>query len=353
MTTTKPRRPSQLAIARAAGVSRTTVSLVLRGGQGLAAETQARVREVARRMGYRPNALVHSIRSGRSRTVGVLAHPHDSYWRAVCHGVHDRLIDANHVPLFLWNNEHAAVPPEEFAVNQIHRLLDRWVDGVILWPYFAGLYAQHLHEFETRNIPVVTIDHRLPDIAADSVESDEAGIARLGVEHLAALGHRAVLVVTGPEDVGWADERSRAIMAGMSLIPSARPRVVRVPLHRPGRPEILAALRSHPEVTAVFACTDTFAIDVYRAAGELQWAVPARLSVLSVADLDFAGLISPGLTTIRQDGYEIGRRAAQLELERSAGLFTGGPRHVRLPVQLVPRASTAPAPVLTSQACLR
>lgn len=341
----KPRRPSQLAIAKAAGVSRTTVSLVLRGGQGLTAETQNRVLAVARRMGYRPNALVHSIRSGKSRTVGVLAHPHDSYWRAVCHGVHDRLVDADHLPLFLWNNENATIDPETYAVNQIHRLLDRWVDGVILWPYFAALFSQHLQEFETRNIPVITIDHQQPDIAADSVESDEPMIARLIVGHLTALGHRRFLIVTGPHGVGWADDRSAAIAAELrhAGIASEQIDVLRVPLKGDIVPEVRRTLAALPAVTGVVTCTDAFALAVYRAAAELRLAIPERLSVIGVADLDFAAIVSPPLTTIRQDGYEIGRQAAQLELERSAGLLTGAPRQLRMPVSLVERGSTTPA----------
>lgn len=345
---TKPRRPSQLAISKAAGVSRTTVSLALRGGQGLTAETQARVLAVARKMGYRPNALVHSIRSGRSRTVGVLAHPHDSYWRSVCHGIHDRLVDADHLPLFLWNNENAALSPEAYAVNQIHRLLDRWVDGVILWPYFAALFSQHLQEFETRNIPVITIDHQQPDIAADSVESDEPMIARLIVSHLTALGHRRFLIITGPEGVGWADNRSAAIAAELRAAGVARGDVdvLRVALKGDVSPDVRRTLVARPGVTAVIPCTDSFALAVYRAAAELRLAIPERLSVIGVADLDFASLISPALTTIRQDGYEIGRQAAQLELERSAGLLTGPPRQLRLPVSLIERGSTARAAVV-------
>lgn len=340
----KPKRPSQLAIAKAAGVSRTTVSLVLRGGQGLTADTQARVLAVARKMGYRPNALVQSIRSGKSRTVGVLAHPHDSYWRAVCHGVHDRLVDADHLPLFLWNNEHATIDPETYAVNQIHRLLDRWVDGVILWPFFAALYSRHLQEFETRNIPVVTIDHQQSDMPADSVESDETQIARLAVGHLTALGHREILIVTGPAGIGWADERLAALTAEFQRVGGVRLHELRVPLDREPVAEIAAALRARPSVTAAMSCTDNFAIAVYHAAQQLQIAIPQRLSVMGVADLDFASLLNPPLTTIRQNGYEIGRQAAQLELERSAGLLTGAPRQLRLPVTLVERGSTARPP---------
>ena len=104
----KPKRLSQSAIAKATGLSRATVSLVLRGGSGPSEATQAKVISAAKRLGYQPNDLVHSIRSGKSRTVGVLAEPHDSYWRDVCYGIHDRLIESNHLPLFLWHNHQTS-----------------------------------------------------------------------------------------------------------------------------------------------------------------------------------------------------------------------------------------------------
>lgn len=344
---TKPKRPSQAAIARATGLSRATVSLVLRGTAGPAEATQSKVLSVARRMGYQSNELVQSIRSGKSRTVGVFAQPYDSYWRDVCYGIHDRLIEADHLPLFLWNNDQP--DREEYGLRQIHRLLSRWVDGVILSPVFADLYARHLHEFQTRNIPLVIIDHTTPHSAADVVESDEEEIAAILVGHVTKLQHRNILVVSGPENLGWADQRFLAIGKELKKVPGATVHGLRVPLG-PQEPNdspeparlIAQALTEHPEVTAVIAGADRIAKDVYRAAAELQRAIPANLSVASVADLNFAALLSPPLTTVRQNGYAIGRQAAQVELERSAGLLSGAPRMFQLPSMLVERGSTAP-----------
>jgi LacI family transcriptional regulator len=348
----KPKRLNQSAIAKATGLSRATVSLVLRGGTGPAETTKARVFSTARRLGYQPNELVHSIRSGKSRTIGVLVQPYDSYWRDVCYGIHDRLIEAGYVPMFLWNNDRPN--NEEYGCEQIRRLLSRWVDGVILSPNFADLYASHLHEFQTRNIPLVTIDHAAAQGATDRVGSDEAQIAALLVAHLGRLGHRQILVVSGPEGLGWADKRAAATKGEIAKMEGGVCHLLRVPLEplEPNEmPEIsrmiAATLRQKPEITAVLAGTDRIAKSAYRAAQKLQWPVPERLSVAGVADLNFSPLLTPALTTIRQDGYVLGRQAAQFALERTAGLLTGAPRISQIPVTLIERGSTGPVPAVS------
>lgn len=346
----KPKRVSQSAVAKALGVSRATVSLVLRGGHGASESTRARVLAASNKMGYRPNALVHSIRSGRSKTVGVLAQPHDSYWRDVCYGIHDRLIDSEHLPIFLWTNGHMQTGRAEYSLKQIHRMLDRWVDGVILWPFFADLYVQHLHEFRNRNIPIVLVDYALEGVEADIIASDERQIAALLSAHVREQGHRNILIVTGPDPSGWAEERAHELSAAWESVPGAKTRVVQVRLEpyraASAKAAIADALREDPKITAVHACTDIIARYTYDAANQLGWSIPDRLSVTGAADLDFAALMSPPLTTIHQDGYAIGQRAAQVELERSAGLLVGPARRFKEPAELIIRQSTAIAPSL-------
>ena len=332
-----------MAIAKALGVSRATVSLVLRGGGGASEDTQAKVLAMARKMDYRPNALVHSIRSGKSRTVGVLVAPHDSYWKEVCYGIHDRLSEADHLPLFLWDSERQTGGNGlDWALQQIHRLLDRWVDGVILWPSFATLYAEHLHEFERRNIPLVTIDHTVPKLIADIVKNDEKMIAKLAVDHLTHLGHRQFLVLPGPPNFLWADQRDADIAALLKKVKGTSATVLRPDFGENVIDAVVTALQKNPEITGVIAGTDHLAEKIYRAAERLKLVIPRDLSVVGVADLDFAHSLSPALTSIKQHGYEIGYKAAQVELERSAGILIGPPRNYEIPVKLIERASTAP-----------
>ena len=104
---------------------------------------------------------------------------------------------------------------------------------------------------------------------------------------------------------------------------------------------IASALRQNPEITAVLACTDRIAKSAYKAAHDLNWDIPGRLSIAGVADLNYSALLHPPLTTVRQNGYAVGRQAAQAVLERSAGLLSGQPRVYQIPVTLIERGSTA------------
>jgi LacI family transcriptional regulator len=339
----KPKRLNQLTIAKTLGVSRATVSLVLRGGKGASAETSKKVLNMARKMGYRPNALVHSIRSGKSRTIGVLVPPHDSHWQAVCYGIHDRLMDAEHLPLFLWDTEHHGQQPEPYALAQINRLLDRWVDGVIMWPHFSAYYLKHLAEFHSRNIPLVIIDHAEQGLGADTINSDETMIAELIVSHLTSLGHRHFLNLPGPKNIGWADSRSKAVIKKLNSLHGINVITIRPEFHSNVEQEITDTLRDHPYITAVISGTDHLAKMACNAALRLGRSVPGQLSVIGVGDLNFARTMTPALTTINQHGYDIGRQAAQLNLERGAGILTGPARHHRMPASLVQRSSTAKA----------
>lgn len=338
----KPKRLNQVAIAKATGVSRATVSLVLRGGQGSSETTKAKVLAAAEKMGYRPNDLVHSIRSGKSRSVGVLVPPYDTYWKNVCHGIHDRLMEANHLPLFLWDSEHRSEPAEDYALKQIHRLLNRWVDGVILSPEFSHHYARHLHEFESRNIPLVVIDNTIPELPADIVESDEAEIAALACKHLASLGHHSYLILSGPENLGWADDRCKSFLEEIGKQEGSQTRILRLTCDIDVAEIIVDVLKATPSITAVLAATDAFAQQAYLAAKSLSWNIPQRLSVVGVGNLNFGKIMSPSLTTIDQDGYRVGQKAAQVELERSSGILIGAPRRFAIPVRLIERGSTGP-----------
>src|SRR5687767_11519951 len=126
------KRVSHQDIAREAGVSRVTVSLILAGKDQTSEQTRERVFEVARRLKYRPNLLVHGMQSGRTFSVGVIMPTSMHFHGQVTRGIHDELVAADYVPIQL------SINPREYdkstELNQIHRLIDRRVDGMIIFP---------------------------------------------------------------------------------------------------------------------------------------------------------------------------------------------------------------------------
>ena len=346
-----PSQISQKRIAKEAGVSQSTVSLIL-SGRGISSdETRDRVLAAAERLRYRPNLLVHGIQTGKTKMIGVMAPPFDFYWSEVLYGIHDVLTAADHVPINVWTAHSGPGPRRKNApggeLAQIHRLLDRRIDGVILWPTFASLFSEHVHEFSSRDLPVVTIDHELPPaFGADSVGSDEAAGGRMVAEHLLSLGHIRIGHLAGPSELAWSHGRRESFEQTLQQNRHATCVTVQANLLTPiqgfEQARELLTLRERP--TSIFAATDPLAKTVYHVAAELGLRIPQDLSVVGFADDDFANEMSPPLTTVRQSGYETGREAAKLVLGRSLGtILTGKTQRVRVPVELIVRQSTGPA----------
>jgi len=341
---------NQKLVAEQAGVSQSTVSLILSGRKVSSEATRIKVVETAERLGYRPNLLVHGIQTGKTKVIGVMAPPFDFYWTEILYGIHDSLIKADHVSINIWTSHQGSsfrdrTEPEIDPLEQIHRLLDRRVDGVILWPPVATLFHEHIKEFSSRNLPVVTIDHELPpEFNADSVGSDEAAGGALVVKHLWNLGHRRFAHLAGPHDASWAKRRRTAFEQSLAKKGITNCPVIEGDLANPMQGiEPARTLLSGPNPpSAVFAATDPLAKSVYQAAAERGIQIPRDLSVIGFADDDFAANMNPPLTTIRQPAYEIGCKAAELVLARSASKNASDkPHQFTLPVSLVARESTA------------
>jgi len=273
--------------------------------------------------------------------------PFGFYWSEVLCGIHDCLTDADHVPITIWTVHTGPAPRRRYQpcgteLDQIHRLVDRRVDGVILWPSFAQLFLEHVHEFSSRNLPVVTIDHELPaEFNADFVGSDEASGGRMVAEHLYRLGHRRIGHLAGPHVASWAVARRKAFEDAMHAMPGVELTTYEAPPGETGLGISSArAMLSRPDrPTAVFAASDLYAKEIYRAARELKLDIPNDLSVVGFSDDDFAAEMHPPLTTVRQPAYDIGRRAAEVVLGRSTGKIRDRAKHDELPVEMIVRES--------------
>ncbi len=330
------KEPSQHEIAARAGVARTTVSLVMRGGAGLKQETIDKVHKAAEELGYRPNLMATMTRSGKSRMVGVMVPPIDSYWARIACGIHDYLTEQKYIPLFLWPSHMFEDLDEHRELDQVHLMLDCRIGGVILWPYFAKMFEKHIHEFSSRSLPVVTVDCSIEQagVNADSVLGDNRTGAKAVAKHFKELGHKNIIHFAGPDSEDWARDRREAFEEEVDCL------TVEVDIRPRLDPIMKTTLEAHPETTAVFAATDVFARDVYRVAAELGRRIPDDLSVVGYSDLDFGEYLNPPLTTVHDNPYNMGKRAASLIVHRMEGNAEDDPTVQLLPVQLLQRGST-------------
>ncbi len=337
-------------IAETLDVSIATVSRAISNHSDISPQTRTRVLEIARKLGYRPNLLIKGIQTGRTHNIGVMVPPHGPFWSDVLTGIHNRLAADDYAPIMLWYDKSDVLrgsEGEEFVLKQIHALIDRRVDGVIMWPTVTETYSEHLDELESRNVPVVTIDHELP--FADSVVIDEEQAARLITKHFYDLGHRHIAHLASDQRWVWAKRRLASFEKSCAEYSDVKLSVIEFADDEQVAEAAKKILKAAPRPTAVFACYDEAALITCRTAQQMGLMVPRDLSIVGFSDAGpFNELAQPPLTTIRQNGKLIGSTAADLLLQRlERNISDERPRRVVSPCELIVRGSTAPAAFTT------
>jgi LacI family transcriptional regulator len=340
------KRPTQSDVARLAGVSRAVVSHVVNnrpaGRIAITEETRRRVLAAIEETGYQPDASAQSLRLGKTKSVGVLIpdthNPH--YWQVV-RGVEDAARPHGY-DLFI--SSTSLDPDREIA--GIRTLARRRVDGLILLlTYYDRAESELLALRGSQNALVLFGQPSDPSLDLDTVEPSHRQGAVEMMAHLLGLGHRRVGLVQGVATPTLGVERLETYEAALhsASIPFDPDLVIRSgPQIEDGYAAACRLLDLRPRPTAILAVNDYLAIGVLRACAERGLHVPGDVSVAGFDDVDVAPYLTPPLTTVRVSAEEMGRRAFCLLLDRMQRPASPV-QHVRVPAQLIVRASTGPA----------
>jgi LacI family transcriptional regulator len=317
-------------VARAAGVSISTVSRALSLPEKVAAPTRDRVAAVAAELGYEPNRAAAGLRAGRTGAVGLLVPDlSNPYFAVIAKGVAERAREHDLGVFVVDSDEDPALE------SQLLRSLARQTDGVIL----ASPRAVEADRAAAGGTPVVVVNQG----GELAVGTDNAVGIRLALEHLRGLGHQVVAYVGGPS-TSWSDGQRRAALASAT---GAGIEVRELGAHRPtvegGTAAADAVVAS--EATAAITFNDVVAVGLVRALRERGLRVPDDVSVVGFDDTFLASLVTPALTSVSADLREMGRRATDLLVGRLGLGRGGGPdpaTSLLLPARLVVRESTGP-----------
>ncbi|MEU9981402.1 LacI family DNA-binding transcriptional regulator [Streptomyces sp. NPDC050856] len=331
-------RPTSRDVARAAGVSQATVSLVLGDKwRGRVSErTAALVREAADALGYRPNLAARSLRLGRTRTA-LLVVPAltNEFFARVYTGA--AAVAARHdFGVVLYPSPEGVGPARDPFASARSAL-----DGVIA----SSMAADALRAIRGTDLPLVMLDSDPADTgAAAQVNLDIADGVRQVTEHLLGLGHRRFVHLSSAVPSWTFDVRARALAACLGGVPGVTVSAVAAPLDVTGaRVAAEGALTAPgPRPTALVCDDDILAAGACKAVRRLGLRVPEDVSVTGFDDLALATALEPELTTVRLPAERIGERGMAALLAVLAGR---PPERGDLPVTLMRRGSSGPAPV--------
>jgi DNA-binding LacI/PurR family transcriptional regulator len=329
-------RPTIHDVASRAGVSKSLVSLAMRGSPKVSDASREAILAAAAELGYRPNAAARSLADRRSRTVGVLILDlHNPVFAEILDGAQEEIRRQGYSTMLV---SGGADPVRELA--DIEKLLEFQVEGLILVSH--RLPAAALKEIAAE-VPTVVVTRR--DIVGpriDTVSNDDLAGAGMAVDHLVALGHTRIACLTGGDNP-VSNDRERGYREAMARHGLAgRVHVVAGGLtDADGYAAAERAMAATP--TALFAVNDLAAVGAVAALQDAGLRVPEDVSVVGYDGIAVGALRSVGLNSVAQPLAEMGELAARRLFERIARPRTRA-QHLSVDAALVVRTTTAPPP---------
>jgi len=340
----KPRqRPARLTLRELAahsGVSRATVSLVLRNSPLVAEKTRLRVRETMAALGYVYNRGAANFRTQRTQTVGVamneLVNPYFSELTAAV----ERAITKVGRTVFLSNSSEDPAVQNGFITT----MREYNAEGLIICPT-QGSKPRTLRRLIDFGMPCVLISRNVPGSGLDYAGNDHRLGLFLSTEHLVSLGHRRIALIGANELISTGVERRQGYEQALAArdIPVDRDLILEGPPTRSFGAEAvkkLVALGDPPTASVCF--NDVIAFGVMLGLRQLGLEPGQDFGVAGCDDIAEAALWTPALTTVAVDTLGMGEAAARLVLERSAD-FSLPRRQVVLSPRLIVRASSGPS----------
>jgi len=300
-------------IAKELNVSASTVSRALQNHPRISESTRTAVQKMAEQYNYQPNVAAASLRSGRSKTVGVIVpRINRNFFSNVIGGLEESLAASGYHLMICQTHEQYAN-----EASAIQTLINARVDAIILSISMETRNNEHLQGLMEKEIRLLFFDRALEDVETGSVVVDDKLGAYLSVKHLLEQGYRRIIHVAGADHINIYHARKEGYLQAMNEAGIEVPDqwILEKPLMvQGGEAAFLTGMNLSPKPEAFFCAGDYAALGVLQAAKSNGVNVPEDLGITGFANEPFTAFLEPSLTTVDQKGGVMGKMVAQMFL---------------------------------------
>jgi LacI family transcriptional regulator len=301
-------------IARELGISPSTVSRALKDHPDISVETKRQVNELARQLNYRPNIIALSLRSQKSNVIGVIIPEIVHYFfSSVISGIEEVANQHGYSVMISQSGEDYAK-----EVDACDAFFNGIIDGLLVSVTKETEDYSHFHRLEEEGIPIVFFDRIVEEIASDRVIIDDFGGAYQATEHLIIQGRRKIVHFEGPQNRLIGQNRLNGYLQAMRdngvvidpklLIPCDNFQAAIVETQR--------LIDNGVKFDSIFTVNDFTAAGALKTLLKNGFKVPHDVSIVGFGDDQTAQMVDPTLTTVRQPGFEMGKKAMELLIKR-------------------------------------
>lgn len=301
-------------IAKKLNITAATVSRALSNHPGISEKTKKRVRETAHKMNYKRNGIASSLRSGKSKVIGVIIPSAEiNFFGSVVHGI-ESIANTNGYNILIYQSNEQ----RDYEVKGIETFLSARVDGILVSIAKNTVDYSHFTDVKKRGIPIIFFDRANDDLGIPSVVVDDYKGAFMATEHLIRRGYKRIAHIKGPQHIKTFNDRLKGYLAAIQsnkleadagLIYAGDVSI------ESGKQAVHHFLSMANPPDAVFTVEDFTALGVIKELKDRNIKIPQEFGVIGFANELFGEHITPSLSTMDQQTVLMGKESCKLLLE--------------------------------------
>jgi LacI family transcriptional regulator len=298
-------------IAKKLNISASTVSRALKDNPLISEKTRILIKKTAKEMGYRPNIVAANFRTKKTNTIGILVPLiNRHFFSSVISGIEDVAYKQGFAVTISQSNDNLE---KEEKIAQT--LFTNRVDGLILSIGMETVKFDHLKVFSERNIPIVFFDRVAKAIDSHKIIVDDFGGGYRATKHLIEQGAKRIAHIGGPLNLEIYKDRKAGFLQALkdSGLPIDESLIIHNNLSREeGSKSTRELLENKNRPDAIFCANDTTALSCIIQLQEKGIKIPEEIAIVGFSNEPFCEVVTPSISTIRQPGYLMGQKAAEL-----------------------------------------